>query len=103
MKRIISFLVAAVMAISVFGMLHIAAPMQAAAAETNLALGKPVTQDLNGCGVMGGHPGDLWYYGYLTDGKTFENVGYDAAGQPTDSKAALMIVEISPLYGSPSG
>ncbi|MBP1587360.1 MAG: discoidin domain-containing protein [Clostridia bacterium] len=66
-------------------MLHIAAPMQAAAAETNLALGKPVTQDLNGCGVMGGHPGDLWYYGYLTDGKTFENVGYDAAGQPTDS------------------
>ena len=73
MKRIVSFLVAAVMVLSVFGMLNLAAPLKASADSTNLALGKTVTQDLNGCSAMGGNPGDLWYYGYLTDGETLDN------------------------------
>lgn len=84
MKRFVSFLVAAVMALSVFGALHIAAPLKASAESTNLALGKTVTQDLNGCAAMGGNPGDLWYYGYLTDGERFDNTTYDGGTPACD-------------------
>ena len=83
MKRIVSFLVAAVMVLSVFGMLHVASPIKAAAEGTNLALGKPVTEDLNGCAAMGA---PYWSVNYLTDGERYDNTGYhtiyDGDGNP---------------------
>ena len=74
MKKIISFLVAAVMVFSVFGMLHVTAPIKAAAESTNLALNKPVTEILTNANAMATY----WDVSYLTDGVTVENTGRDA-------------------------
>ncbi|MBP5780668.1 MAG: discoidin domain-containing protein [Clostridia bacterium] len=72
MKKIISFVVAAVMALSVFGMLHIAAPVPAAAAGENLALGKTVTQELGPDTIVMPDP-TTWGTNFLTDGVNIDN------------------------------
>ena len=77
MKRILAYLLVAVMAFSVIGMLNLAAPMKASADSGNLALNKPVTEELNECVAMGD---PYWNIAYINDGERFDTTEYNAQG-----------------------
>ena len=105
MKRTISFLVAAVMVLSVFGALHIAAPVRASAEGENLALGKPVTQELGPESVMMPDP-TFWDPNYLTDGINIENYingttvesGWYVVSQNGSALDASAIIDLESVY-----
>ncbi|MBR5006266.1 MAG: hypothetical protein IKY07_04160, partial [Clostridia bacterium] len=73
MKKILAYLLVAVMAFSVIGMLNLAAPMKASADSGNLALNKPVEEDLGDCIAMGA---PYWGVDFINDGERFDTTNY---------------------------
>ncbi|MBR5059897.1 MAG: discoidin domain-containing protein [Clostridia bacterium] len=67
MKKIISFAIAAIMLLSVFGAINFAAPVKASAESTNLALNKPVDEEL-GDGVDSWSNNGMWGIENINDG-----------------------------------
>ena len=90
MKKILAYLLVAVMAFSVIGMLNLAAPMKASADSGNLALNKPVTEELNECVAMGD---PYWNVDYINDGERFDNTTYGADNQPVCNQYGWYVVK----------
>ncbi len=90
MKKFLAYLLVAVMAFSVIGMLNLAAPMKASADSGNLALNKPVTEELNDC-VSWGDP--YWSVDYINDGERFDNTTYGADNQPVCNQYGWYVVK----------
>ena len=79
MKKIISFAIAAIMLLSVFGAINFAAPVKASAESTNLALNKPVDEEL-GDGVSSWTNNGMWGVENINDGNNLTN--YVIGGTP---------------------
>ena len=91
MKKILVFLLAAVMVLSLVGTLNFASPLKAAAESTNLALNKPVTEELEDGTTSMGDP--YWGIATLTDGSRFDTTAYDEANQPVDNRYGWYVVK----------
>ena len=94
MKKIFVLLLAAVMVFSLAGILNIASPLKVAAESANLALNKPVTEELEDGTTSMGDP--YWGKDTLTDGSRFDNVAYDASA----GRSALRLVRRKSRRGS---
>ena len=92
MKKIFVLLLAAVMVFSLAGILNIASPLKVAAESANLALNKPVTEELEDGTTSMGDP--YWGKDTLTDGSRFDNVAYDANNQPVDPHYGWYVVKV---------
>ena len=90
MKKLITVLLAAVMVFSLVGILNIA-PAKVAAESSNLALNKPVTEELEEGTTSLGDP--YWSVSYLTDGSRFDTTAYDAGNQPVDTRYGWYVVK----------
>jgi len=99
MKKFLAYLLVAVMAFSVIGMLNLAAPMKASADSGNLALNKPVTEELNDC-VSWGDP--YWSVDYINDGERFDNTTYGADNAPVCNQYGWYVVkqDLEPMNAS---
>jgi hypothetical protein len=92
MKKALVLLLAAVMVFSLVGILNVASPLKAAAESTNLALNKPVTEELEDGTTSMGDP--YWGIDYLTDGSRFDTTTYDGANQPVDTRYGWYVVKV---------
>ena len=91
MKKVFVLLIAAVMVFSLVGILNIASPVKVAAESTNLALNKPVTEELEEGTSSMGDP--YWGKDCLTDGNRFDTTTYDGAN-PVDTHYGWYVVKV---------
>ena len=92
MKKVLVYLLAAVMVLSLVGVLNIASPLKAAAESANLALNKPVTEELEEGTSSMGDP--YWGIACLTDGSRFDTTEYDAGNQPVDTRYGWYVIKV---------
>ena len=91
MKKVLVLLIAAVMVFSLVGILNIASPVKVAAESTNLALNKPVTEELEEGTTSMGDP--YWGKDNLTDGNRFDTTTYDGVN-PVDNHYGWYVVKV---------
>ena len=91
MKKVLVYMLAAVMVLSLVGVLNIASPLKAAAESANLALNKPVTEELEEGTSSMGDP--FWGIACLTDGVRYDTTAYNAENQPVDTRYGWYVVK----------